>query len=115
MFDNLKVETAALPKVTRTRETGPNPLTDHVSASFAEGAGKSFNLPGENARKAVGYLRSAAQSLGVGIRIVVQDKSGNVLDTAAIKALYVGKSKAHVTVMFEAKTKRKYTPKTESK
>lgn len=108
-FDNLTFETAELPKIERKRETGPNPFTDPVSATYAEKTGKAFTVPGAVAQKAVSKLRSAASALGLGVRIVVTNTKGEKLEPAEIKNLAEQKSTAKVTIKFQATEKRKYT------
>lgn len=108
-FDNLTFGDATLPKITRTRETGPNPFSGVMSESYAEKKGRSFSVPGGQAQKAVSKLRSAASGMSLGVRIVVLNSKGEQLTPAEIKGLAEQKSTAKVTVMFQAQEKRKYS------
>jgi len=109
----LTAQTAELPKRTggRGRKVKDNPFTPWVSDSYASQSGRSVTVPGMNAKDATYLVRSAAQDLGLGVRIVATDSKGKTLDAAALKSLEEKKSTAQVKVLFQGQDKRSYTPR----
>jgi len=109
----LSAAPAELPKAEggRSRKVKDNPFTAWVRESYADGNGRSVTVPGENVKEAVYLVRSAANDLGLGIRVVVTDSKGNKLDAAKILELSEKGSKAQVKVLFQGQDKRRYTPR----
>lgn len=109
----LSAETAELPKAEggRGRKVKDNPFTNWVRESYSDGAGRSVTVPGANAKEACYLIRSAANDLGLGVRVVVTDSKGKKLDAATVASHAENGSKAQVKVLFQGKDKRSYTPR----
>jgi len=109
----LSAETAELPKAEggRGRKVKDNPFTNWVRESYSDGKGRSVTVPGGNAKEACYLIRSAANDLGLGVRVVVTDSKGKKLDAATVADLAEKESKAQTKVMFQGKEKRSYTPR----
>jgi hypothetical protein len=114
-LDGVKPEVAALPTVERPggRNLEDNPFVGWVQDSFNDGAGRKVVVDGAKAKEVASLIRSAANALGLGVRIVTQDSKGNKLDSDAVKALADSGSKAKTSVLFQGKPKRKYSRKAE--
>lgn len=113
-LSGLTAETAELPAREgggRGRKVKDNPFTPWVSESYADGTGRSVTVPGENVKEAAYLIRSAANDLGLGVRIVITDGKGNKLSTEDVNKLAESKSKNKVRVLFQGKDKRKYERK----
>lgn len=112
-LSGLSVKTAELPKAEggRGRKVKDNPFTAWVRESYADGNGRSVTVPGANAKEACYLIRSAANDLGLGVRVVVTDSKGNKLDAKTVADHAEKGSKANVNVMFQGKEKRSYTPR----
>lgn len=112
-LSGLTAETATLPKAEggRGRKVKDNPFTAWVSESYADGNGRSVTVPGANAKEACYLIRSAANDLGLGVRVVAQNAKGQKLDAKTVADMAEKGSTAKVTVLFQGKEKRSYTPR----
>jgi len=110
-LSGLSATPAELPKAEggRGRKVKNNPFVAWVRESYADGNGRQVVVPGANAKEAAYLIRSAANDLGLGVRVVVQDSKGNKLDAKAVAGLAEKGSKANVTVLFQGKDKRSYS------
>lgn len=110
-LSGLSAAPAELPKAEggRGRKVKDNPFVAWVRESYADGNGRQVVVPGANAKEAAYLIRSAANDLGLGVRVVVQDNKGNKLDAKAVAGLAEKGSKANVTVLFQGKDKRSYS------
>lgn len=109
-LSGLTAETAELPKSEggRGRKVKDNPFTAWVRESYADGKGRSVTVPGANAKEACYLIRTAANDLGLGVRVVVTDSKGNKQDAKAVAELSEKGSKAQFKVLFQGKEKRAY-------
>lgn len=99
---------AELPKV--TREQRDNPFTAWLATSYEnDNAGQKVTVPAANVAEVTYLIRKAAGDLGIGSRVVVQQK-GKTLDRDAVKT-----AKGNCDVLFAAKERkqRKATEATE--
>ena len=112
-LSSLSVETAALPEshAGRNRKVKDNPFVEWVQGSYSDKTGRSVTIPGANVKEACYLIRSAASTLGLGVRIVVQNGKGETLDRDAINKLAESNSKAQTKVLFQGKDKRAYQRK----
>lgn len=112
-LSGLSVTTAELPKSAggRGRKVKDNPFTAWVSESYADGQGRSVTVPGANVKEAAYLIRSAADDLGLGVRVVALNSKGAKLTADQIKDMAEKGSTAQVKVMFQGKDKRSYTPR----
>lgn len=112
-LSGLKAETAELPKAEggRGRKVKDNPFTAWVSDSYADGKGRSVTVPGANVKEAAYLIRSAADDLGLGVRVVAQNSKGVKLTVEQIKDMAEKNSTAQVKILFQGKDKRNYTPR----
>lgn len=116
-FDSINVEVADLPEVPGRggggRPAKDNPFTPMLSESFADGRGRGITVERKDVKEAVYLLRRAAQSIEIGVRIVLTDAKGNVVAPADIENL---SERQKVRVLFQGKEKRKLTrkPKTQT-
>jgi len=110
-LSGLSAAPAELPKAEggRGRKVKDNPFVAWVRESYADGTGRQVVVPGANAKEAAYLIRSAANDLGLGVRVVVQDSKGNKLDAKTVAGLAEKGSKANVTVLFQGKDKRSYS------
>lgn len=112
-LSGLTATTAELPKSAggRGRKVKDNPFTAWVSESYADGQGRSVTVPGANAKEACYLIRSAADDLGLGVRVVALNSKGAKLSADDVKGLAEKNSTAQVKIMFQGKDKRQYTPR----
>lgn len=115
-LSGLKAETAELPKSEggRGRKVKDNPFTAWVSDSYADGKGRSVTVPAANVKEAAYLIRSAADDLGLGVRVVALNSKGVKLSVDQIKDAAEKGSTAQTKVMFQGKEKRSYTPRSKS-
>lgn len=114
-FGELTVTAAELPKIERKRVPAENPFLPHVKSSYEQKSGLSVTVEAFKAKAAVNFIRRAAETLELGVRVVVQDSRGQKKSAEQIKNAEEKKSNTAWTVLFEAKDKRNYPArKTES-
>lgn len=61
--------TEDIPAVQRPRQTGPNPLTEHVKRSYDQKKTKQVVIPADSVNEVVNLIRRGAASLGLGVRV----------------------------------------------
>lgn len=98
-LSSLAPQAAELPKV--EREKRDNPFTTWLATSYEnDGAGQKVTVPAANASEVEYLIRRAANELGIGSRVVVQQK-GKTLDKDERK-----NARGNVDVLFAAKDRK---------
>lgn len=112
-LSGLSAAPAELPKAEggRDRKVKDNPFTNWVRESYNDGQGRSVTVSGANAKEACYLIRSAANDLGLGVRVVAQNSKGDKLDAKTVADMAEKGSTAKVKILFQGKEKRQYTPR----
>lgn len=103
-FSALSVADTELPAIERgrTSQLAENPFIPWVQESYTNSKGKAVKVPNAQVSRTEYLIRKAAESLGIGVRVVV-----SLTKEEREKA---GPTK-HVTVSFQGQKKRAYAPR----
>jgi len=96
----LSIQEAELPANTRERKVKDNPFVPALTESYEQETGRQVTVPAQNTQQVLYLIRQAANDLGIGARIVVQNNKGETVEQRkdALKAL-----RGNVTVKFAGK------------
>lgn len=109
-FGSVKAETTALPKGTRNRGSnlGPNPFGDMLSKSWNERTALQIVIPASAVADAERLIRAAADTLNLGVRVVITHPTADKPTPADKTAWKKSGDATSVKVGFQAKEKRAY-------
>ena len=85
----------------RERKHRDNPFVAWLAESYDKGTGKSVTVPAANVGEVQYLIRRAADEIGCGSRVVVQNSKGETLDRDAQKS-----AKGNLTVLFQGKDRK---------
>jgi hypothetical protein len=100
-LSTLAPQDAEVPSQQRERKHKDNPFVQWLADSYANQTGKSVTVPAANAGEVEYLIRRAADELGIGARVVVQNSKGETLDKDARKS-----AKGNLTVLFAGKDRK---------
>lgn len=101
-FSSLTAEAAPMPKRNRTAAVENTPFPGWLRDSREDGHARRVTVPAANVGQVVSMVRSAANLLGIGSRVVITDSKGNVVKTAKEAEALPG----NVTVTFAGKQRK---------
>lgn len=123
----LTAEDTEIAKVARQSKSADSPFVQWLTESQAQETGKAVTVPGSQVREVVYLIRAAANHLGIGSRVVVLNRKGEVVSSepsdeigengkpkVVQPATIAGRSPRQMfTVQFAAKARRKSKDATE--
>lgn len=92
---------AEVPATQRERKHRDNPFVAWLADSYEHSTGKSVTVPAANVGEVEYLIRRAADEIGCGARVVVQNSKGETLDKDAKKS-----AKGNLTVLFMGKDRK---------
>lgn len=92
---------AEVPAMQRERKHRDNPFVAWLAESYEKGTGKSVTVPAANVSEVEYLIRRAADDIGCGARVVVQNAKGETLDKDAKKS-----ARGNLTVLFMGKDRK---------
>lgn len=101
-LSTLAPETVDLPAVQRERAHRDNPFVQWLAETYESGTGRKVTVPAANRSEVEYLIRRAADELGIGARVVVQNSKGETLSNNDSKKA----ARGNVTVMFQGKQRK---------
>lgn len=100
----LAISEADVPKQQRERAVKDNPFLPALTESYETDTGRQVQVPAQNTRQVIYLIRQAANDLGIGARIVVQNSKG---ETVEQKKDSLNALRGRVTVLFAGKDRKR--------